>query len=113
MKFQLLKTFLAIFIPVEFGILFKKLVQGFSNLGKVFNEPSVEACMTKELSNCFHICGRLQLGNNVDFGFINFNSSARYYMPQYNSLVYHKMALLPIKHQILLYAPLQDGLQIG
>ena len=110
MKFQFFKTLLAIFLPNEFGIFLKKLIQGFSNLCKVFNEPSVEACMTKELSNCFHICWGRQFGNNVDFGFINFNSPARNYVPQYNSLVYHKMSFFPVKHQIFLYAPLQDGL---
>ena len=68
--------------------------------------------MTKELPNCFYICWGRQFGNNVDLGFINFNSPAINNMPQYDSLVYHKMAFLLVKHQVLFYAPLQDGFQI-
>ena len=76
MKFQLFKALLAFSFPNKFGIFLKELVQGFSNLRKVFNESSVEACMTKELPNCFHICWGRQFGNKFDLCFINFYSTA-------------------------------------
>ena len=113
MKFQLFKALLPFSLPNKFGIFLKGLVQGFSNLRKLFNESSVEACMTKELPNCFHICWGRQFGNKFDLCFINFYSPAGNNVPQYDSLVNHKMAFLLVKHQVLLYAPLQDGFQIG
>ena len=69
--------------------------------------------MTKELPNCFYIRWRRQFGNKFNLCFINFYSPGGNNVPQYNSLVNHKMALLLVKHQVLLYAPLQDGLQIS
>ena len=69
--------------------------------------------MTKELPDCFYICWRWQLGDEFNFCFVDFYSPAGNNVSQYNSLVNHKMALLPVEHQVLLYAPLQDGLQIS
>ena len=69
--------------------------------------------MTKELSNCLYIRWRWQLGNKFNFCLVNFYSPARDNVSQYNSLVDHKMALLPVEHQVLLYASLQDGFQIN
>ena len=69
--------------------------------------------MTKELPNCSYICWRGQLGDEFNFCFVDFYSSAGKNVSQCNSLVNLKMELLPIEHQVLLYAPLKDGLQIS
>ena len=69
--------------------------------------------MTKELLNCLYICWRCQFGNKFNFCFVNFYSPTGNNVSQYNSFVNHKMALLPVEHQVLFYAPLQDSLKIS
>ena len=69
--------------------------------------------MAKELPNCFYICWRRQFGNKFNFCLVNFYSPAGNNMPQCNSLVHHKMAFLPVKHQVLFNAPLQDSFKIS
>ena len=61
--FELLEAPLAVFILGKFGILFQQLVKMLCNLQKFFDEPPVEACMSKELSHSFHNCGGRKFGN--------------------------------------------------
>ena len=112
MGFQLFKALLAFLFPNKFSIFFYEFIEGFSNLRDVFDESSIESCMTKEFPNCFYIRWGGQFGNKFNFCFVNFYSPAGNNVPQYNSLVKHKMALLSVEHQVILYAPLQNSLQI-
>ena len=113
MGLQLFKALLAFFFPNKFSIFLSELIEGFSNLREILDESSVESCMTKELPNYFYICWGWQFGNKLNFCFVNFYSPAGNNVPRYNSLVNHKMALLPVEHQVLFYAPLQDSLKIS
>ena len=113
MGLQLFIALLAFFLLNKSSIFSQELVEGFSNLREVFDESSVEAGMTQELPNYFYICWRWQLGDEFNFCFVDFYSPTGNNVSQYDSLVNHKMALLPVEHQVLLYAPPQDGLQIS
>ena len=55
--FELFEAILTSFIPWKFSILFQKLIKGFRNFRKIFDEPPVEASMAKELSYFFDIYG--------------------------------------------------------
>ena len=61
--------------------------------------------MSKELPYSFDIGRGWQLDNEFNFCFINFNSLLRDDMPENNPLLYHEMALLPVKHQVFFNAP--------
>ena len=68
--------------------------------------------MSKELPHSLHICGRGEFGNELNFFFVNLNSPLGYDMSQHNTLVYHKMALFPVQHQIFLNAPVHDCFKV-
>jgi hypothetical protein len=68
--------------------------------------------MAKKASDTFNIHRLLELSNHINLGLVNFNASGRDLMTKYNALGHHKLALLPIEHQVGFFAPLQHGVQV-
>ena len=60
--------------------------------------------MAKELPYSFDGRWRWQLDNKFNLSFAHFNAFIGNDMSKDNFLVYHKMAFLPVKHQIFLNA---------
>src|SRR5215216_7920196 len=71
------------------------------NFREVFNEPPIEASMTKETSYTFDIFRTRHLFNSIYFSFINFNTSFRNFMPQDNTFNNHKVALSQFKTRLV------------
>src|SRR3990170_2608884 len=63
--------------------------------------------MTKETSYTFDVLGTRHLFNSINFSFINFNTSFRNFVPQDNTFINHKVALLPIQDKISIFTSLQ------
>ena len=68
--------------------------------------------MSQEGSDVFDSLWRWKSFNYVDLGFIYLEPSLRDYVSQHDSLLHHKVALLPVKGQILLLAACEDQLQV-
>src|SRR3954463_8191064 len=69
--------------------------------------------MTKETSYTFDVLGTWHLFNSINLGFINFNTFFRNFMPQDNTLIYHKVALFPIQDKISFFTSLQNWINIA
>src|SRR4051812_6702344 len=69
--------------------------------------------MTKETSYTFNVLGTRHLFNNIHFSFINFNTLFRNFMPQDNTFINHKVALLPIQDKISFFTSLQNSIKVA
>src|SRR3954464_8243352 len=67
--------------------------------------------MTKETSYTFNVLRTRHLFNSINFGFINFNTSFRNFMPQDNTFINHKVALFQDK--ISFFTSLQNLIKIA
>src|SRR3954466_4384068 len=69
--------------------------------------------MTKETSYTFDVLGTWHLFNNINLGFIYFNTSFRNFMPQDNTFINHKLTLFPIQYKISFFTSLQNSIKIA
>src|SRR4051812_18995736 len=69
--------------------------------------------MTKETPYTFDVLGTWHLFNSINLGFINFNTSFRNFMPQYNAFINHKVALFPIQDKISFFTSLQNSIKVA
>src|SRR3954463_4124521 len=83
------------------------------NFREVFNKPPIETSMTKETSYTFDIFRTRHLFNSTNFSFINFNTSFRNFMPQNNTFINHKVALLPIRDKISSFTSVQNSIKVA
>ena len=72
------------------------------DLAKILDESPVESCMALEGTNFLHSTWGWKVRDQIYLCFVNLNTPMRYDMPQYNPLLSHKMAFLPVKHKVLL-----------
>ena len=68
--------------------------------------------MTKETSYTFDVLGTQHLFNSINFSFVNFNTSLRNVMPQDNTFINHKVALLPIQDKVGFFTSLQNSFKV-
>src|SRR4051812_17832972 len=68
--------------------------------------------MTKNTTNTFNIPWIGHFLNCFHFGSVYFNTSFRNFMPENNSFINHKVALLPIKNKISLFRSLQNLIKV-
>src|SRR6266566_5673063 len=95
------------------NILLQKISKRPRNFREVFNEPPIETSMTKETSNTFNIFRTWHFLNCINFSFIHLNTPLRYFMPQDNTFINHKVALLPIQDKISLFTSLQNSINVA
>src|SRR3954466_14682907 len=69
--------------------------------------------MTKETSYTFDVLGTWHLFNSINLGFINFNTFFRNFMPQDNTFINHKVALLPIQDKVSFFTSLQNSIKVA
>src|SRR4051812_46546515 len=104
--------FLTIFIKNKRNVLLKKISEGSRSLRKVFNKSSIETSMTEKTSNTFDVPWIGNPFNCFDLGSVHLNSPLGNLVAENNSLVEHKVALLPVKHQISLLTSLQNFIKV-
>src|SRR4051812_8554088 len=69
--------------------------------------------MTKETSYTFDVLRTRHLFNSIKFSFTNFNASFRDFMPQDNTFINHKVALLPIQDKVSFFTSLQNSIKVA
>src|ERR1041385_2527629 len=104
--------FLTIFIKKKRNVLLEKISEGSRSHRKVFNKSSIETSMTEKTTNTFDVPWVGHPFNFIDLGSVHFNSPLGNLVAKNNSLVDHKVALLPVKHQIFLLTSLQNFIKV-
>jgi len=61
--------------------------------------------MAQKRANLFHRSWGRKVGYQIYLRLVYLYPLMRDDVSEHNSLLYHKMALLPIEHQVLLFAP--------
>jgi hypothetical protein len=102
------KCFQTFFIKFKWGLFGKQPAQGPGDLAKILDESIVEPYMAQEGTNFLHSTWGWKVRDQIYLRFVNLNTPLRYDMPQYNPLLNHKMAFLPVKHKVLLFVPHQN-----
>ena len=69
--------------------------------------------MAKKTSYTFDVLRTWHLLNSINFGFINFNTSFRNFMPQDNTFINHKVALFPIQDKVSVFTSLQNSIKLA
>ena len=87
---------LASLIENKWGLLHQQLAQGPGDLAEVLYESPVKSYMAQKRMNIFHSTWGWNVCDQIHLRFVNLNPTLRYDVPQYNALLYHEMALLPI-----------------
>ncbi|RVW78556.1 hypothetical protein CK203_049769 [Vitis vinifera] len=84
----------------------------FGEFREIFDKPPIEPNMAKELPYSFDSHWRWKLDNKFNLCFVHFNAFLGDDMLKDNSLVYHEMTFLSVKHQIFLNASTQNSFQV-
>src|SRR3989337_227654 len=107
------KCFYTIIIKNKRNIFLQEIIERPRNFREVFNKPPTETSMTKKTSYTFDIFRTRHLFNSIYFSFVNFNTSFRNFMPQDNTFINHKVALLPIQDKISFFTSLQNSIKVA
>jgi hypothetical protein len=102
------KCLLAVFVKIERGLLHQQFAQGPGNFAEVLDKSPIKYCMAQKRANFFHRSWGPKVGYQIYLRLVYLYPPTRDYMPEHNSLLYHKMSLLPIEHQVLLFTPHQN-----
>src|ERR1041385_1704249 len=106
------ESLLTIVIKYKRNILLGKISEGSRRLRKVFNKSSIETSMTEKTTNTFYVPWIGHPFNCFSLGPVHLNSPLRNLVAKNNSLVDHKVTLLPVKHQICLLTSLQNFIKV-
>jgi len=99
------KCLLAILIKNKWGLFHQQLAQRPGDLAKILDESPIESCMAQKRANLFHCTWGWKVGHQIHLCLVNLYPLMRNNVPKYNPLLHHIMALLPVEHQVLLFAP--------